>query len=139
MRKSWMAVGVIAAAVAALPAVAPKGARAQKHLANLPPAPPNFALDGDPDNGELIYKQYCLKCHGKRGDGTGIMSKDLDPKPANFTDEEHMSQLSDWELFTGIKEGGKPFGLSDQMTAWKGTLDEEEMIDVGTFIRQFTD
>ena len=104
---------------------------------NVPPAPAGFELDGDPDSGEIVYKQYCLKCHGKRGTGTGIAAKDLDPKPADFTDEESMSELSDWELFLGIRDGGKPFGLSDQMTAWKGTLEEEDMHDVAVFIRQF--
>lgn len=104
---------------------------------SLPPEPAGFKLDGDLDNGKLIYKQYCQKCHGKRGDGSGLMAKDLTPKPANFTDPDRMSKVSDWEIFIGIKEGGKPVGLSDQMTAWKDTLDEQEMLDVGTFIRGF--
>lgn len=100
-------------------------------------APEGWALDGDADEGRIVYKQYCQKCHGKRGDGQGIMAADLDPKPRDFTDAEIMEQRSDWELYLGIKEGGAPIGLSDQMTAWEDTLTEQEMRDVAAFIRQF--
>lgn len=106
---------------------------------NVPPAPAGFELDGDADNGELIYKQYCKKCHGKHGNGTGIMAADLDPKPADFTDKKRMAELSDWVLYLGIRDGGKPLGLSDQMTSWKSTLEDEEIHDVATFIRQFSE
>ncbi len=101
------------------------------------PAPEGWELAGDLDNGKLIYKQYCQKCHGKRGNGQGTMAKDLEIKPRNFTDEEVMRERSDWQIYLGIKEGGAPVGLSEQMTAWEDTLTEDEMLDVATFIRQF--
>ncbi|MGB3563554.1 MAG: cytochrome c, partial [Thermoanaerobaculia bacterium] len=43
------------------------------------PPPDGWELEGDIENGELIYKQYCQKCHGKRGNGQGTMAKDLNP------------------------------------------------------------
>jgi len=101
------------------------------------PAPQGWELTGDLDGGQLIYKQYCQKCHGKRGDGQGTMARDLEIKPRNFTDKEVMLGRTDWEIYLGIKEGGKPVGLSEQMTAWEDTLTEEEMLDVAVFIRQF--
>jgi len=101
------------------------------------PAPEGWELRGDLESGELVYKQYCQKCHGKRGNGEGTMAADLDPKPRNFTDREVMSKRSDWEIYLGIKEGGGPVGLSDQMTAWEDTLTEEEMVDVAAYIRHF--
>ena len=55
------------------------------------PAPDGWELQGDQDNGKLIYKQYCQKCHGKSGNGQGTMAEDLDPKPRDFTDVECMS------------------------------------------------
>ena len=103
------------------------------------PAPDGWELAGDLDNGKIIFKQYCQKCHGKRGNGQGTMARDLDPKPRDFTDREVMSKRSDWEIYLGIKEGGDPVGLSDQMTAWEDTLSEEEMMDVAVYIRQFAE
>ena len=103
------------------------------------PAPEGFKLKGDAKNGEKIYKQYCQKCHGKKGNGQGTMAADLDPKPRNFTDKQYMEGRSDWELFLGVKEGGAPVGLSDQMTAWQDTLTEQETHDVVTFIRKFAE
>ena len=100
-------------------------------------APTDWELDGDLDSGLMVYKQYCQKCHGKRGNGQGLMAKDLEPKPSDFTDGSSMHKRSDWEIYLGIKEGGPPVGLSSQMTAWEDTLMEEEMHDVAVFIRSF--
>jgi len=99
--------------------------------------PPGFDLGGDPTAGRKIYKMYCKKCHGKRGNGKGLMAKDLNPKPRDFTDKAQMEKRSDWQLFLGIKEGGPAVGLSEQMTAWKDSLTEQEMRDVAVYIRQF--
>lgn len=103
------------------------------------PAPEEWELAGDLDSGKTIYKQYCQKCHGKRGNGQGIMARDLEPKPRDFTDREVMSKRSDWEIYLGIREGGDPVGLSDQMTAWEDTLSEEEIMDVAAYLRQFAE
>ena len=99
--------------------------------------PPGFRLGGDPTEGGRVYKQYCKKCHGTKGDGQGLMAKDLNPKPRDFTDTARMEKRSDWQIFLGIKEGGPAVGLSEQMTGWKDTLSEQEMRDVAAFIRRF--
>jgi len=99
--------------------------------------PPGFELGGNVKAGRKIFKQYCQKCHGKKGNGQGLMAKDLDPKPRNFTDTERMSKRSDWQIFLGIKEGGAAVGLSEEMTSWKDTLTEQEMRNVAAYIRQF--
>ena len=101
--------------------------------------PPGFELGGDPTAGSKTYKVYCKKCHGKRGNGKGLMAKDLNPKPRDFTDKTRMEKRSDWQIFLGIKEGGPAVGLSDQMTGWKDTLTEQEMRDVAAYIRQFAE
>ena len=129
-RVRWLAVAAVCLPFAA--ARAPAGEEV-----TVRPAPEGWALDGDVDAGRIVYKQYCQKCHGKHGDGHGTMSGDLDPKPRDFTNAEDMGKRSDWELFLGIKEGGAPLGLSDQMTAWEDTLTEQEMRDVAVYIRQF--
>ncbi|HHN74235.1 MAG TPA: c-type cytochrome [Acidobacteria bacterium] len=100
-------------------------------------APDGFVLDGDLALGKRIFKQYCQKCHGKKGNGQGIMAKDLDPKPRDFTDKERMSKRSDWQIYQGIKEGGSAVGLSDKMAPWGDTLEDDEILAVGAYIRQF--
>lgn len=34
--------------------------------------------------GRYVYERNCLVCHGPRGDGSGELSKDLQPKPRSF-------------------------------------------------------
>ena len=99
--------------------------------------PPGFELGGDQTKGRKIFKMYCQKCHGKRGNGQGIMAPDLDPKPRDFTDAARMGSRSGWQVFLGIKEGGPAVGLSEQMAGWEDTLIEPEMRDVAAYIRQF--
>ncbi len=108
------------------------------HAAAEEAPPAGFELGGDPAAGRRTYKTYCKKCHGKRGNGKGLMAKDLDPKPRDFTDKARMEKRSDWQIFQGIKEGGPAVGLSEEMTSWKDSLTEQEMRDVASYIRQFS-
>jgi mono/diheme cytochrome c family protein len=129
--------GLLACCTAGAPPAEAEDGTASPEQRQLRPPPEDFELVGDEKNGKAVYKVYCKKCHGKRGDGTGIMAVDLKVKPRDFTDGEYMLEQSDWALYLGIKEGGKAVGLSDQMTAWEDTLTEEEMLDVAVYIRTF--
>lgn len=132
--RGWWVLWLVVAALCLPPMET--GARTGEE-ATVRAAPDGWTLDGDADEGRIVYKQYCQKCHGKYGNGQGTMAADLDPKPRDFTNAEDMAKRSDWELYLGIKEGGAPLGLSDQMTAWEDTLTEQEMRDVAVYIRQF--
>ncbi len=99
--------------------------------------PEDFKVKGDPDEGIFIYKQYCKKCHGKKGDGTGTMAADLVIKPANFTEVEKMSKVTDRELYIGVRDGGPAIGKSEKMTPWKDVLEEQEIYDVISYIKLF--
>ncbi len=35
--------------------------------------------------GETTYKEYCIQCHGVKGDGKGVSSAGMYPPPRNFT------------------------------------------------------
>jgi len=37
------------------------------------------------NKGKQIYSEYCMACHGVKGDGNGVASKGLQPPPRNFT------------------------------------------------------
>ena len=36
-------------------------------------------------SGATLYKEYCLVCHGDKGDGNGFAAEYLDPRPRDFT------------------------------------------------------
>jgi cytochrome c5 len=66
---------------------------------NLPEAVPTT-------NGEAIFQDMkCVMCHGYSGNGDGLLSKGLDPKPRNFTSWDQMLSKTDIELYDSIKNG----------------------------------
>jgi mono/diheme cytochrome c family protein len=78
--------------------------------------------------GADIFKTYCEACHGVQGHGDGPAGVGLNPKPKNLPDLA--ATVGDDYLFWRIAKG-KP-GTS--MVGWQGTLDDEEIWQVVTFI-----
>ena len=91
--------------------------------------------DGDAENGAKLYKRYCAGCHGADGRGG---AHTFMPHIANLTAKEYIEFLPDGFLFTVIAEGGVAAGKSGFMPAWRGTLSEQDIKDVITFIRTLT-
>lgn len=85
---------------------------------------------GNPNNGEALYKTYCLSCHGRMGDGQGPASKDLIVQPKDFHTLQSRGR-SDFELLIAISNGV----LFSPMHSWRGRLKDEEMMDVIRYIR----
>jgi mono/diheme cytochrome c family protein len=79
--------------------------------------------------GAEIYKTYCLACHGEKGAGDGPAGVGLSPKPKDLP--ELAATVDDDYIFWRIAKG-KP-GTS--MVGWQGTLDDEEIWQVVSFIR----
>ena len=88
--------------------------------------------DGDAENGAKLYKRYCAGCHGADGRGG---AHTFMPHIANLTAKDYIEFLPDGSLFTVIAEGGAAAGKSGFMPAWRGTLSEQDIKDVITFIR----
>jgi mono/diheme cytochrome c family protein len=87
-------------------------------------------FQGNPDRGEMIYKEHCLQCHGRLGDGNGPIAQDLIVRPRDF----HLlssRMKSDFELLIAISSGV----LFSPMHSWRGRLSEEDMLDVIRYIR----
>src|SRR5260370_16865757 len=42
-------------------------------------------LTGNANAGKVLYRRYCITCHGVHGDGAGENAPHLDPKPRDFT------------------------------------------------------
>ncbi|ALA60321.1 c-type cytochrome [Nitrospira moscoviensis] len=85
---------------------------------------------GNPDAGQQIYQQHCLRCHGSKLDGNGPDSNDLIVRPANLTSPASRSK-SDWELLVTISNGA----LFTPMHSFRGKLNDQQMLDVLSYIR----
>jgi mono/diheme cytochrome c family protein len=86
--------------------------------------PPN------PKQGETLYQQHCLRCHGKAGDGLGPDARDLIVPPANLQSLKSRSK-TDMELLLSISHGV----LFSPMHGWRDRLSEQDMLDVLSYIR----
>ena len=85
---------------------------------------------GHPDRGEAMYKEHCLRCHGRLGDGDGPDAQALIVRPADFHTARSRAK-SDFELLITISNGV----LFSPMHAWRGRLTDEEMMDVIEYVR----
>ncbi len=75
------------------------------------------------EHGREIFAVRCVLCHGYGGQGEGIDGNNLEPPPANFTDEDvrDKSMMTDghwfWRLTAGVRNSAMPMWgllLSDQ-------------------------
>ena len=90
---------------------------------------------GDPKAGQAKYLQICGFCHGSSGKGDGPATKGFPVKPADHTDQERMSKLTDTDLGKIIKEGGRNVGKSPLMPPFGNKLSPEDVQNLIAFIR----
>jgi len=126
------------------PAPVPTPAPAPVPQAPAPPPPPAAAPSGSADaaaaapdaaRGKLQFENYCVSCHGPRGEGDGPVGLALDPRPARLGDRAYMSAKQDDYLFGVIKNGGASVGRSPLMAPWGGSLSDAQIRDVIAYIR----
>jgi mono/diheme cytochrome c family protein len=99
-------------------------------------AGPGFpCIEGEAARGASLYTAYCASCHGTGGDGQGPAAAGLNPKPARHSDGDAMNRLSDDEVFTVIKEGGRAVGKSPLMAPWGGNFSDAEIRDLVAYVR----
>jgi mono/diheme cytochrome c family protein len=84
---------------------------------------------------EKLHKKECARCHGDKGTGDGPTSRMLKVKPADWTDNDRMSPLSDEELFKIIEGGGEAVGKSKLMPAYASKLKLEEIEVLVKFVK----
>ncbi|NTV73587.1 MAG: c-type cytochrome, partial [Holophaga sp.] len=71
---------------------------------------------------EATYKALCLRCHGEKGDGLGLIAQHLDPSPRDFTKAAFMNSKPMSRLVASISKGVD--GTS--MPGWGKLLDEKQ-------------
>ena len=82
--------------------------------------------------GKKIYQEFCISCHGEKGDSRTPLGRALVPHPRDFTDSGTMQIFSDKEFADAIMYG-KP---GTAMAPWGGILDPEDTRRVILYIRQ---
>jgi len=71
----------------------------EKNLLVFPRLGPDLA------NGERLFDENCVPCHGPRGAGDGPSADTLNPKPRDFTDPNRLNHYAPYQLFQAISFG----------------------------------
>ncbi|EQA55049.1 cytochrome c [Leptospira kmetyi] len=80
--------------------------------------------------GSIVFRTYCVLCHGESGDGKGRLAVGKVPPPANLT----ITKLTDVQKEEIIRNGGAGVGRSPFMPPWKEELSEEQIRDLISYI-----
>jgi mono/diheme cytochrome c family protein len=93
---------------------------------------PRDSADASAVRGSIVFRTYCVLCHGSDGRGDGRAAKLYTPRPANLT----VSPFGDAYKEMIIRGGGASVGRSSFMPPWGGELSEEQIRDLVTFLRE---
>ena len=77
--------------------------------------------------GAELYQSNCAGCHGENGEGNGIVSASLDPKPANLRAMAGPHPDGDFAYKIKIGRGAMP--------SWGNTLSETEVWHLVNYIQ----
>lgn len=80
--------------------------------------------------GDIVFKNYCVLCHGAKADGAGRAAKLYTPRPANLV----MSDKNDQYKELIIRQGGAALGRSQFMPPWSAELTSEQIADVVAYL-----
>ncbi|MBI3771343.1 MAG: c-type cytochrome [Gammaproteobacteria bacterium] len=83
--------------------------------------------------GGLVYKTYCVLCHGGQGDGEARITKLHDNLDLKITKRplDYYQEI--------IRDGGPAVGRSEFMPTWQDELSEEQIQDVAEYLYAVTD
>lgn len=85
---------------------------------------------GNARNGQAVYEQHCLRCHGLTLEGNGPDSRYLIVAPTNLQSRRSRAK-TDWELLVSITHGV----IFSPMHGWRDRLTDEQILDVLSYIR----
>ncbi len=104
-------------------------------------AGPALAAPGDAANGEALYVQSCLWCHGEEGDGEGPGAERLLPRPRDLSMAQYKIKTTGFEdfvpndadLFRMIGDGMP----GSAMPGWSDMHSEQDIWDLVAYIKIF--
>jgi len=117
-----------------LVAIAVPGLLLLTGISTLADASPSPALPGDPNNGQTVYAQNCVVCHGASLEG-GIWAvlNPIDKLPG-------VPNSLDPTFLLNVITNGRTHQAGDpkqtDMPAWKGTLSDQDIKDAAAYIIQ---
>ncbi|MBM9500297.1 cytochrome c [Leptospira sp. 201903071] len=88
------------------------------------------ANDKSAIRGSIVFRTYCVLCHGENADGKGRLAEGKIPPPANLT----KTLLNDAQKEEIIRKGGMGVNRSPFMPPWKDELSNEQIKDVISYI-----
>jgi mono/diheme cytochrome c family protein len=84
--------------------------------------------------GKVIYKEYCMQCHGATGKGDGPAASNLEPKPAIHANIA-FDQVPVEYLYNMVNHGGAAMGKSANMPYWGLTIGQQGVADVMAYLK----
>jgi mono/diheme cytochrome c family protein len=97
-------------------------------------------LTGGATAGKVLYRRYCVGCHGPQGDGNGENATWIDPKPRDFTAAVFKCRSTptgalpaDQDLFDAISRGF----VTTNMPPWK-PLTNHNRADLVAYVKTFS-
>ncbi len=90
--------------------------------------------NADASRGTPIYKEYCVQCHGAKGEGDGPGASGLQPKPAAHA-KMALNEFPEDYLYNVIYYGGKSVGKSPSMPDWGLTIPPQGIADLIAYLR----
>lgn len=90
---------------------------------------------GDPRQGEALYRERCVLCHGGQGEGWDWSKKVAKP-PVPVPDlATVVPERDDQFLFAVVRDGGEAVGKTRFMPAFGFQLSEQEVWDLVAYMR----
>lgn len=102
--------------------------------------PGAFAQDREESlkNGQALYLERCVLCHGASGEGWDWSKKMARPPVPVPNLVEVVPQRSEEYLLKVIREGGAAVGLTSFMPAFGFDMSEQDLKDVVAYLRSFS-
>lgn len=94
------------------------------------PLPQGATLVSAISDGEGIYQNKCIGCHGPNQDGNGVNAASLNPKPRNLRDAPFMQAMSYQRINTSLHKGVP----GTAMPRWEGTLKDDQIKSVIAYV-----
>jgi mono/diheme cytochrome c family protein len=99
---------------------------------SVPDANPVAASPASAKHGEEIFLERCTGCHGRKADGKGPNSLDINPKPRNLRNSAFVASVNDRRLFDSVLYGVQ----GTAMPSWIDYgLSKNDVGDIVNFIR----
>lgn len=90
---------------------------------------------GNPRQGEVLYREKCVLCHGNRGEGWDWTAKVPKP-PVPVPDlAQVVRERSDDYLFSIVRDGGEAVGRTRFMPGFGFQMSDEEVWDLIAYLR----